>query len=107
MELSKDDIKHIAYHRFDKSHQKHFYGLVYGGLALLAGSILTLLKYMPEEPQIAFAVAIVILILMHVGLLLYNRALDKAAKSFAEECEANPTLTYMPEVAKDVQKAIN
>jgi len=107
MKLSKDDIKHIACHRFHKSHQKHFYGLVYGGLALLVGLTLPLARSLPEKPQIAMAVAIVIFILMFVGLFLYNRALDKATKSFTEECEANPTLTYVPEVANDAQKATN
>ena len=104
MELNKDDIKTIGYRRFNKSHQRLFYGLIFGGLALLVGLILALLKYRPEEPQIALVVAIVIFVLMYVGLWLYNKAADKAAKSFVEECEANPTLTYIPEPTKEVEK---
>jgi len=107
MELSKDDIKHIAYHRFNKSHQKHFYGMVFGGLALIIALMLAILKYRPESHELALAAAVAIVILMYIGLYLYSRAADKAAKSFLKECEANPTLTYVEELPRDVKKALD
>jgi hypothetical protein len=101
MELSKDDIKYIAYHRFNKSHNKHFYGLIFGSLALMIVLELIFIKYMPGTPLIGLAVVIVIIAFMYVGLSFYVKAQERAAKSFIEECEANPILAYVPEPPKN------
>lgn len=103
MELSKDDIKTIGYRRFNKSHMKYFYGLVFGAIGLMVGLMLGI---NPESVQLTLAIAIPVMLLVIVGLYFYNRAAEKFAKSFVEECEANPTLTYVPEATKEAENVI-
>lgn len=106
MELSKEDIKTIGYHRFNKNHQKHFYGMVSGGLILLIIVMLAIQTFSSGSWQLALAVVIAMAVSFIIGLFLYNRAADKAANSFLEECESNPTLTYVPEPTKETERII-
>ena len=99
MQLCKDDLETIAYQRFNKSHAKRYWGIILGGMVLIIVLGLLAQKYVSEA--LAIGVGAFIFALLIVWLLHYSRVQREYTKSLIDECEVNPTLTYVPEATKE------
>jgi len=104
MEITKEDITTIAYRRFNKAHNKEYTIVLLVLAAVLVGGGLGVTQLFPDNKWLVLAVAILIFALFIIWVVSYNKAQDKAAKKLVEECDANPTITYVPEAKSDVQK---
>lgn len=101
MQLNKEDIAQIAYQRFNRTHNKRFFGIMLGWLAAIMATGLTIQALIGES----IALSLAIIIPMVVGMLssmyvFYNKPQRRYVQSMIEECEANPTLCYTPDSPK-------
>ena len=103
MEITEKDMKHFAYYRFNATHMRHFYGMVFGLLGLMVGLMFAI---HPASLGGALAIAIPCAAAIVVGILLYIRAAGKAANALLEQLGTNPTLTYVPEVKTNAEKVV-
>jgi len=109
MHLTKDDIEHVGFHRFNKKHTK-IYIIVLACLlgALLAGG-LGFARLFPDNQWVVLWIGIPIMILAVVWIARYGRAQRRATDELISQCEADPYLIYVPdqEVAIAKEETIN
>jgi hypothetical protein len=97
MHLTKDEIKQIAYKRFNDGHIKYLYFLLFGPIVAVVAFTLAFGHLFPENIWPAIATDIPILALWIVGIFRYGKAQERATKEFIKQCEANPHLIYVPD----------
>ena len=109
MHLTKDDIEHVAWHRFNKKHIKYWYLLFFGTLGGMVAFTLGLNRLFPDNIWPAVSAVIAIMALLWVGMIRYNKLQQRAARELIKQCQIDPHLIYVPdqEVATAKDKAIN
>ena len=96
MHLTKEDIEHVAWSRFNKKNTKYWYALLFGGMAALIATTLGLTYLFSDNQGPAVAGIVLTMALMVVGVIRYNKAQAKATKELIKQCEADPYLIYVP-----------
>jgi hypothetical protein len=103
MEITKVEIEGIAERRFTRQHRRLFLGSVGGALALLIGLSLSL---QPESIWGALAIGIPILAGVLIWGIFWQKAVARYTKLLVEDCEQNPTLTYVSGPTKEQTEII-
>ena len=109
MHLTKEDIQHVAWSRFDKENIKYFYLLSFGALAALAAFTLGFGRLFPENIWPVVGADVLILALIWVLVVRYNKLQQQAAKELIRQCELDPYLIYIggQEVTTTKDEAVN
>jgi len=94
MELNKKDIETVARSRFNKQHRWKIVGGTIGW-AIIAVAVWVLCSG-TSSISVAITSAVLLLAIAVVGVVLLDRAEDKAIKAFVKECEENPVMSYIP-----------
>lgn len=97
MEITKAEIEEIADRRFTRKHRRLLGGMV-GFLVLFAGLGLGLHL---ESVWLGLATALPVVAGILIAGWFWSKAVNRYAKSLIEECEKNPTLTYVAEPIKE------
>lgn len=105
MHLTKEDIEHVAWSRFNKENTKHFYLLLLGGCVALVAFMLGLDRLFPGNMWPAVSAGTLIMGLLCVGLYRYFKLQQRAAEEFVKQCEADPYLIYIGDKTQQTETA--
>jgi hypothetical protein len=102
MHLTREDIEHVANMRFNNSHMKYYFLVLFGGLAALAAFTLGLGHAFPGNIWPGIAADIPVGALIILGMLRYDKAQRRAAEEFIKQCELDPYLIYIGDTKTEV-----